>query len=185
LLGDLHRRTTLDRLFATPVPAVVFYTAGYRDVVMLERFLAEAVLQNAVGTARCAEAALEHEDWTLAKPLIATIQTRVEAMIAARTPSVQEDALKIIGEDRVLRAFVRGVRGDTIAAKHWKDLRKALKSRNVRRIATLGQELATMLEAKGLQEAAALPRSLLDHAQSMDMAALRDAYAMLSRIEEL
>jgi PAS domain S-box-containing protein len=142
-------------------------------------------LEDIRGVAEDLEAVLEHEDWSQAKPLIATIQARVEAMIAARLPSVQEDALKIIGDDQVLRAFVRGVRDDTVAAKHWKDLRKALKSRNVRRIATLGQELATMLEAKGLQEAAAWPRFLLGRAQSMDMAALRDAYAMLTRIEEL
>ncbi|PTN38634.1 response regulator [Desulfonatronum sp. SC1] len=157
---------------------------------------ANLCLEDIRGAAEDLETALEQEDWTLAKPLIIGIQARVEAFIAVRTPGVHEgapggvsggtsgDADEGVDQERLVRAFIQGVQDDPGAATHWKELRKALKSRNVRRIAALGKELATMLEAKGLSEAAVWPRSLQGHAEDMAIFALRDAYAKLSRIEE-
>ncbi len=161
-------------------------------------------LEDIRGAAEDLEAALEQEDWTLAKPLIAAIHAWVEALIAARAPSVHEgvrdgardsvsggvsdaafeEADEGDDQERLVRAFIQGVQDDSAAASNWKNLRKALKSSNVRRIAALGKELATMFEAKGIPEAAAWPRSLQGHAEDMDIFALRDAYAKLSRVEE-
>ncbi|SMP65747.1 PAS domain S-box-containing protein [Desulfonatronum zhilinae] len=191
--GEIIDRAMALFLKHTPeILAQLLAAEGKRDVAnarmcahTLKGSAANLRLEDVRGAAENLETALEHEDWAQVKPLIAAIQARVEAMIATRAPSVQEGDLEKVDEDLAVRAFVLAVRDDPSAATHWNDLRKALKSRNVRRIATLGEELTVMLEAGGLPEAAAWPRSLHGHARDMDMAALRDAYSKLTRIEEL
>ncbi len=191
--GEVVDRAMMLFIKHTPEILVQLRAAeGKRDVAntrmcahTLKGSAANLRLEDIREAAEALEAALDREDWTRAKPLIAALQTRVEAMIAARAPSVQEGELEKVDEDQAVLAFVLAVRDDPATVAHWKDFRKALKSRNVRRIATLGEELATILEARGFHEAVAWPRSLHGHARNMDMAALRDAYAKLTRVEEL
>ncbi|WP_051822680.1 response regulator [Desulfonatronum thiodismutans] len=191
--GEIINRAVALFIKHTPeILAQLLAAEGKRDVAnarvcahTLKGSAANLRLEDIREAAEDLEAALEHEDWTQARPLIATIQARVVAMIAARAPNVQEGDLEKIEEGQAVRAFVLAVRDDPTVATHWKDLRKTLKSRNIQRIAALGEELTTMLEARGLPEAAVLPRSLHGHARNMDMAALRGAYAQLTRIEEL
>ncbi len=196
---------------------------GERDVAgarmcahTLKGSAANLRLEDVRGAAEDLEAALEDEDWAQARPLIAKIQTLVDALVAIRRGDVAQGppggpfdvasgvtADSVLGDatgdagkgddqeqeqeqeqEQAVRIFIRSVRDDLAAATQWKDLRKALKSRNVRRIAALGKELSTMLEARGLPEAAVWPRALQGHAEDMDMAALRDAFAKLNQIEE-
>ena len=60
LLGDVTDRATVERLFATQLPQVVFHAAAYKHVPLLENQAREAVRVNLLGTREVAEAAHRH-----------------------------------------------------------------------------------------------------------------------------
>lgn len=61
VIGDVKDRLRLDQMFRTHSPAVVFHAAAYKHVPLMEVDNAwQAVRNNALGTVRVAQAALDH-----------------------------------------------------------------------------------------------------------------------------
>lgn len=59
-IGDVRRPESLERVFSTYKPDVVFHAAAYKHVPMMELFPAEAMETNVIGTHTLAGKALEH-----------------------------------------------------------------------------------------------------------------------------
>ena len=60
VLGDVRDRSSVNRLFETHRPDIVFHAAAYKHVPMLEEQIREAVSNNVVGARCIAEAASRH-----------------------------------------------------------------------------------------------------------------------------
>lgn len=60
-LADVCDKVSIDRIFATARPDIVFHAAAYKHVPMLEEQAREAVRNNVIGTRNIALAALENE----------------------------------------------------------------------------------------------------------------------------
>ena len=60
VIADVRHRASLDRVFATHAPSVVFHAAAHKHVPLMEAHPAEAVTNNVVGTATLVETALAH-----------------------------------------------------------------------------------------------------------------------------
>lgn len=60
VIADIRHRTSLDRVFATFAPSVVFHAAAHKHVPLMEAHPAEAVTNNVGGTATLVDAALAH-----------------------------------------------------------------------------------------------------------------------------
>ncbi len=59
-IGDVADQTTVERLFASHTPDIVFHAAAYKHVPLLEHQVREAVNNNVLGTCNVAEAADRH-----------------------------------------------------------------------------------------------------------------------------
>lgn len=60
-VGDVRRVETLDKLFATNRPEIVFHAAAYKHVPMMELFPEEALETNFIGSYNLASMALKYE----------------------------------------------------------------------------------------------------------------------------
>ncbi len=60
-IGDVEDPATVERLFATHAPNIVFHAAAYKHVPLLEYQVREAVNNNVLGTRNVAEAAGRHK----------------------------------------------------------------------------------------------------------------------------
>jgi FlaA1/EpsC-like NDP-sugar epimerase len=61
ILGDVTDRALLAEIFEKDRPQIVYHTAAFKHVPLLESNPLAAVRNNAIGTARLARAAIEHE----------------------------------------------------------------------------------------------------------------------------
>ena len=60
VIADIRHRNSLDRVFATFAPSVVFHAAAHKHVPLMEAHPAEAVANNVIGTATLVDVALVH-----------------------------------------------------------------------------------------------------------------------------
>src|SRR5690606_15961467 len=60
LVADIMDAPRMQQIFARHRPAVVYHAAAHKHVYMMERQPAEAVHNNALGTRRLAQLAIEH-----------------------------------------------------------------------------------------------------------------------------
>ncbi len=60
ILADIRDKTTLNAVFSTYTPTIVFHTAAYKHVALAEDFPLEAIKTNVFGTIHLAEMAIKH-----------------------------------------------------------------------------------------------------------------------------